>query len=347
LGNKLKKITDINSILLVNLGGIGDILLSIPALRALRGFYKKSTITLLTTPRSVDLMKDYPYIDKIILFNPGLWQKLKLVFILSRLHFDLAINMRSLTSYLSSLKMASLFLLAGATYRVGRDTNARGFFLNEKIPEDDIAQMHDIDYYFEIFKVLGVEGEGRNIDLKVNHEDAKFIDRFLLDNDVGQNDILIGINPGGTWPTRRWPIENFVKLIELLRKEKDFKIIITGGKKELDLAIKLVSLSKVGIINATNKTNVGQLMALIKRCNVFISNDAGPMHLAAALATPLIALFGPGDITRYDPRRISEKAVVFYNKVDCAPCFKVRCSSMNCFSSLRPEEISKAALKLV
>lgn len=343
----MHKILDAKRILVINLGGIGDTLLSIPALRLLRASYKKAIISLLTIPRSIDVLTDFGYIDNIILFKPGLQNKISLSLTLIRSRFDMVINMRPLTSFLSSLKVAFLFLLTDARYRIGRDTGGRAFFLNVKIPEKEALTMHEIDRYLSILEALGLKAEDKSIEINVNYIDTQYIRNFLFENGVKEDDILVGINPGAARPSRQWPLENFTELITLLLKEKKVKIVITGTKQEAGLAEELQRLCKVNLINAAGRTNFGQLAALIKICNLYIANDTGPIHLAAALNTPLIALFGSGGIIGYDPRRLWDKAIVFYNKTSCSPCIKFKCDSMKCLKSINPEEVKEAALRLL
>ena len=119
---------EVKAILVINLGGIGDILLATPALRALRGLYPKAFIALLTIPRSVAIAEDLPYIDKIFNIQLSLKEDLRLFVSLRKMGFDMLINMRTLASWPGALKMATLFSLVGARYRVGRDTERRGFF---------------------------------------------------------------------------------------------------------------------------------------------------------------------------------------------------------------------------
>jgi heptosyltransferase-2 len=308
----MQKLLDVKRILIINLGGLGDCLLSMPGLRLLKTSYSQARVVLLTIGRSAGLFKGFNYLDEIIIFELGFLAKLKLFLKLRNMHFDLVVNMRPLTSIASSIKMAILFFIINVPLRVGRDTENRGFFFNIKIPELDNASMHDLDYYFYMFKSLGLDSDDRDINLAVDREDSEYIDKYLAGQGVSKADILIGMNPGASWQSRRWPIENFSELISLLLKKGNFKIIITATKKEKQLVNKLKGLVDAKIIDASEETNPGQLLALIKRCNLFVSNDAGPMHLAAALHTPLIAIFGPGEFIRYDPRRLWEKAVVFY-----------------------------------
>lgn len=343
----MQKFTDVKKILVINLGGLGDVLLSMPSLRLLRRSYGQAEIALLTIPRSAGLFKGFNHLDDIIIFERGFFAKLSLFLKLRKMNFDLAINMRPLSSLMSSFKMAVLFFIINPKYRIGRDTEKRGFFLDIKVPERFKATMHDLDYYFYMFAALGLDSDDRNIELVVDSKDREYIDKFLSGYNIGQGDTLIGMNPGATWQSRRWPLENFAQLISLLLKETNSKIIITAAKADENIVKSLKRLSQERIIDASDKTSPGQLVALIKRCNVFISNDAGPMHLAAALRTPLVALFGPGDIIRYDPRRLWDRAIVFYKKADCAPCINASCSSLKCLKDISVQEVKDAIMKLL
>ncbi|MEW6009203.1 MAG: glycosyltransferase family 9 protein [Candidatus Omnitrophota bacterium] len=341
-------IKKINKILIINLGGIGDMLLSIPALKALSFSLPQVRISLLTMPRSVEVIKGYQFVDDIILYKRGLKNKFSLIFTLKKIHPNMAINMRPLTSLISAIKMAILFVLTGAKYRVGRDIQKRGFFLNIKVPEVDVAESHDLDYYLGMLKILGIKSTDDKINLIIDKLDTDYVEDILKKHGIEREDIVVGINPGASLSTRRWPLEKFSSLSELILKMRKCKIAITGSESEVAIAEKLQHICKADLINLAGRTTVGQLMALIKRCNLFISNDAGPVHLAAALHTPLIAIFRAGDIVRYDPRRLSDKfTIVMYNKTSCSPCLKARCTSMICLRDITPENVLKEVSRLI
>lgn len=339
-------IESVRNILIINLGGIGDVLLSIPALRALRQEYPRGYIALLTVPRSKTVIDNLKLIDRIIPFELSFSGLLELKRNLGEKRFDLAINMRTITSFISALKMAVLFSLIGARYRAGRDTGGRGFFLNIKIPEKDLATMHDVDYNLKIVKRLGADTDDKSINLDIKEEDARFIKDYLSRNDVAESDLLVGINPGTTWPSRRWPIENFAKVIDILNK-RGYKIVVTGSKGEIHIANKLKELTDAKILIAAGKTSVGQLIALINRFNLFITNDNGPMHLASVLSTPLVAIFGPGEPGRFRPYYNPDKSKILYKKVKCSPCFKRDCKSLMCLRAVSPGEVIEASFKLL
>lgn len=348
----------IKNILIINLGGVGDLLLSTPALRSLRKLYPRARLVLLTVPRSAQIMEDFPYLDELITFDfrneesremrtlLGIPQLIKVCLFLISLRgrkFDMLINMRTLASFGGALKMAFIFYIIGAKYRVGRNTDGRGFFLSLKIPEKLFGKMHEGDYDLQLVKLLGGEIDERKLELKINEEDNIYINDFFKKNSISPEDILIAVNPGAPWPSKRWPVENFAQVIERLSEKLKCIIIITGDSKEMEIAQRLNKLTRARTIISTGKTNIKQFAALVKRCNLFITNDTGAMHVAAAMNTPMVAIFGPGYLDRYRPYGNPDRFFVLHKKVDCAPCDLIRCNSLKCFKLILVEEVLNAA----
>ncbi len=344
---------EIRKILIINLGGIGDLLLSAPTLRALREFYPRAEIAILVAPRVYEIAKNLSYLDDIFVFYVGyggtvpfskILANLKTLFTLRTRQFDLAINMRTLVSEKSALKIRFLLGIINPKIKAGRNTEGWGYFFDLKVPEPEIGDRYEMDYDVETLRLLGVEVRDRSIDFKIEHASKERVNQLLLENGITSDDLLVGIHPGGM-ASRRWPIENFSRVIEEINKKIKCKFVITGGKEESFLADELIKKSNLKLANLVGKINVKELGALIKRCNLYLSNDTGPIHIAAVLGTPLIAIFGSSEITRYDPRNISKKVIVFYRKVDCSPCYNVTCKSMKCMKAILPEEVVEAILK--
>ncbi len=350
---------DIEKILVINLGGIGDLLLSVPALRALKRLYRKAHISFLVVPRAVELVKEFDFIDEVIAFSfynerseflnikpKNLKDYYTFLTGLRKKRFDMALNMRTLVSWRSAMKMALFFYFIGAGHRVGRDTQGRGFFFDVKIRETGIGQKHEMEYDLDMAKALGGDISDRSMDLRIQDEDMIKVNHILEDYGTGRDEIIIGINPGGMY-SHRWLLKNFAEVIDTLAGKIKCKFVVTGGPWETDLFRRLEEMVNVEIIDFTTRTAIKELTALIKRCDLYITNDTGPMHIAAILKTPLVAIFGPGYLTRFDPRHISDKAVVLHKKVKCAPCNRMECDSMECLKVISPDEVVEAALSLM
>ncbi len=346
---------DIKNTLVINLGGIGDLLLSMPALRALRGLYPQARISVLVNQRSYELAKALPYFDEAHIFYlypsgkippAKIYKNFLTLWLLRRKKFDLAINMRTLVSQASAQKMNFLLSIINPKIKAGRDTQGRGWFFDIKIPETDIGDKFEAEYDIDTVEALGAKVIDKAIELAVGKEEQCNIRSILKDKGIEDKDILVGIHPVGM-SSHRWPVENFSQVIREINNKINCKFVLTGAKDEVSLAGRLVKITGIKIISLAGRLSFRELAALIERCNIFISNDTSPMHIAAILGTPLVAIFGPGYLRRFDPRNISDKARVLYKKADCAPCDKVVCSSLKCLKSISPQELIEAALGLL
>ncbi|MBN1527377.1 MAG: glycosyltransferase family 9 protein [Candidatus Omnitrophica bacterium] len=342
-------------ILVVNLGGIGDILLSLPALKALRGLYPDARVEMLIVPRLHDLVRGLSYVDDAAVLHLGLrakgglfriWRNTLALLRLRKRHFDLAVNMRTLVSGKSAFEMRLLFAIIGPKVKAGRDTEGRGSFFDVAVPESDAGDKYERDYDIAMVKRLGARDVDERIDYRVDEESRARVSRVLEGYGVSSGDVLIGINPGGT-PAHRWPSERFARVIEKITGKTDARFVITGDAQEKGLAGKLKNDAGANVIDLAGRLSIKELFALIERCGLFITNDTGPMHIAAVLGTPLVAIFGPGYLARYDPRKVSDRAIVLYDKVGCAPCNKKRCASMTCLTGISVDSVVKSSLDIL
>jgi heptosyltransferase-2 len=345
----MKILSNIKKILIINLGGIGDLLLSTPALRALKETYPGAKISLMAVPRAYEVVKGLPYVDEVVKFHAHPLRFLEdigaLLYLRNR-HFDIAVNMRTLVSAAGARKIKLLMDIIAPGIRAGRDTEGMGKFFNISVPETWVGEKPEMEYDIDMALALGAHAADRRIDLDIDEASRRKSEEILKRAGVGPDDILVGMHPGGIL-SRRWPIENFARAIELIYRNAPRRFVITGSKSEAPLAVALKKSVDIKIIDLCGKLNVKETAALMMRCRVFISNDTGPMHIAAALNVPLVAIFGPGDITRYDPRKISDRVTVLYKKAPCAPCVRHRCNDMKCLKSVSPEEVAEAALKWI
>ncbi len=343
---------EIKNILVVNLGGIGDLLLSTPALRALKKDFPSAKLYLLVVGRCREAVERLSCVDGVFVFPAekdwrGIIACILSILKLRQIKMDLAVNMRTLVSEKGALKMKILFKLINPRIKAGRDTSGRGGFLDISIPETDIGEKSEIEYDIDTVKALGVAVIDKNVDFLVDEKTMLDLRDMLSQSGIGAKDILIGINPGGR-PSRRWPRDNFVELIKAVKKEYKAKFVITGvGADEIELAETIAAKSGPDVVSLAGKLNLSQLASLISMCRLYITNDTGSMHIAAILNTPLIAIFGPGHLKRFDPRNIFSEAVVLYQKTVCAPCNRFKCSSLQCLTAVLPEEVAEAAIRLL
>lgn len=345
----MKKLENIHKILVINLGGIGDLLLSTPALRAIKERYPDAAIDMMVVPRAAEVARSLSCIGEVFVFGIcGIYVIKDILTLvgLRRKGYDLAVNMRTLVSRSGAEKMKFVLGMINPRVKAGRDTDGSGYFFDIRIPETLPGEKYEMEYDIDMARALGADVRDKKIDLAVGEESAAAVDKLLEEAGVARGDTLIGIHPGGS-PSHRWPLGNFAKVIDELHRKFHCKFVITGDKGEKPLLQELRRMSRVPLALLPESAGIKELEALIRRCDLYICNDTGPMHIAAILGRPLVAIFGPGYIKRFDPRNISDKAAVLYKKAGCAPCDKPACPDMKCLKDISPAEVLAEAERLM
>jgi ADP-heptose:LPS heptosyltransferase len=337
----------VKKILIVNLGGIGDLLLSIPALKGIRKTYNKAEISFLAVDRVYRLAGDLEFIDKVYLFDKVfLPRDLATIINLRKERFDLGVNMRTIVSVASGIKMRILFQVIAPKVSAGRNTDGRGNFFDIKIPETRVGNKPEMEYDIEMAEKLGCEVTDRSIHIKIKSAAQSRVRELLKEKGISGDGRMIGIHIGGM-PSRRWPLGNFAKVIDAVYEKTGCAIAVTGGPGEEYLFQDLKDMCSAPIVDMVNTLDVWELFALIDKCALFISNDTGPMHIAAVLNVPLVAIFGPGYLTRFDPRVISDKAAVLYKETQCAPCDRIDCGDKRCLRAVKPETVIRTSFDMI
>lgn len=337
-------------ILIVNLGGIGDLMLSSPALKAVRSAYPSARLYLLTSPQAAEYGRMLTYIDKVSVLDPGhgilrLLSGLPGLLSLRGERFDLAVNMRTIVSGPSQARMRLLFRIIAAARTAGRDTAGRGDFFDIRIQEDEGDIRYEMEY--DLMTAQAVTGEppsDRSVDFSIT---AAAVARVAaLFGQAGLSGKIIGIHLGGK-QSHTWPAENFFAAAEQAGDPAGCSLVLTGEAQDGRRAAGLIRKCPLRVLDLTGKLSLAELGEAIRRCSVYITSDTAPMHIAAVLKTPLVAVFGPGYLRRFDPRNISERCIVLYKKAECAPCDRVYCSSRACLTSIPPSEAAEAAAGLL
>ncbi len=323
-------------ILVVKLSAIGDVVLTTPSLRAIRKKFPDSHITCLVGRDSFELIQHSPYLNDLLVYDPRRKDRKHLRFLrlgseLRRRGFDRVVDLQNnKTSQLLSF-------LSLAPKRYGFDRGLFRFLVNIKIK--DPGAMPPVEHQGKLLSLLGVDVVDPELELWPQPKDKAFVEQFLKGEWLAGNEPLVGVNLGGSprWETKRWPVSHIAQLCDRLAQDK-IRVVITGTEKEKSLARELFSEVKAKPISAVGKTNLPQLMSLIQRCRVFVTVDSAPLHLAAGVGTPVIALFGPTDPKRHFPQ--TKKGVVLNKKVKCHPCYKRRCPiGLICMTRITPQEV--------
>ena len=334
------------SILVIKLSAVGDVILSIPSLRAIRNKFRGAKIKALVGIKSKDIFRGCPYVDDIIIYDyeardKGLGGLLRKSSILRKMNFDISIDLQNnRRSHL--LTAASLIPL-----RQGYHNKKFSFLLNRKVGEPK-GPKDPVSHQANLLGVLGIPVEDKTLELWPSRSEEEWADKFLEDAWINKGQLLIGINPGASpkWNTKKWPVEKFAKLCDMLSNQLGARVLLTGTKEDKDTGDKLASLCKSRPINAIAKSTVMQLAALIKRCSVFITSDSAPMHIAAATGVNFLAIFGPTDPRRHLPSR--SNCVVIKKDMMCSPCYKSRCIiGHKCMRNITVDEVFDAVKVLL
>ena len=334
------------NLLIIKFSSLGDIILSTAALRAIREkFANNFKISFLIGEESKDALLRCPYIDELLVADfknkdKGLKGLLNLAKILRKKNLDIVIDLQN------NRRSHILSFLSLCVCRYGYDNKKFGFLLNRRI-KDEKAAIDPVAHQFRILKMLGIDLENSRLELWPTQEDQRYIDDLLSSQWLSANQRIIGINIGASerWLTKSWPKGNIIKLCEGLG-HRDMRVVITGTEKDLSRSDELMNTVKnTKLINTCAKTTVNQLACLIKRCAVFISADSSPLHIAAAVGTPFIALFGPTDPRRHLPP--AKDYIVIKKDLPCSPCYKSKCKGRICMGLITAEEVLEAIDKLL
>jgi len=320
-------------ILVIKLGGLGDLILATPSFKMLRAQFPKSKISLLINKDFNSLVANCPYIDDVILFDRKKTRPLQLISSIKKMKFDLSVDFKNnnfthLISYLARIP-----------FRYGFSKGLAGCLLNcvEKYDRNQIEM--PVRQQFRILKRLGVENIDDMLELWTDKRDDDFIENVLKKSNISKKDKLVGLAIGASpeWPTKDWPIGNFSKLSSMLL-QKELKVILLGAEYSKDKADRFPK--DKGIINFIGQTNLGQLVSLIKRLDILVSPDSAPMHIASAMETDILALFGPTEPERHIPPGGRVSALV--KKIHCQPCYKRKCANrdkLECLNKISVDEV--------
>lgn len=333
------------NILIVNVNWVGDVLFSTPFIRAVRQAYPKSFIACLVHPRCQSMMEGNPGIDEIIVYDEeglhkGIFGKARLIGYLKSKHFDKAFILhRSFTKTL-------ITYLAAIKERIGYSTKSRGFLLTKPIrePEGDI---HKVDYFLNIAKSAGIAATDKSYEYYIKEPDRLLIRDFLASNGIADNDRLVVICPGGNWDPKRWPWRKFAQISDLLIEDFNARVVIAGAEKDVALAEEIKKAMRNVPVIACGKTTLKELGAILERAELVIANDTGPMHMAVAMKTRVIALFGPTSPAITGPYGQGNYRVISRHE-DCAiPCYDTSCKVNRCMDAIKVEDVIREVEKLL
>lgn len=329
-----------NRILLTRMKFIGDVVLTTPVVRSLRNAYPGAFIAYMGEKRAVSLLEGNPCLDEIIPFDfsrPSLLEQSRVAMLLRRRRFDLALDL------FGNPRSALLTLLSGAPVRVGPDRKGRGRLYTIRVG-DDGKPKSAIEFHNQSLRAAGIPISSNTTELFVAEREREQV-RLLLGNgdpvlDPGRP--IVGIHPGATWPAKHWPAERYAALAERLMKA-GVQVLVTAGPGD-GVTLGAFRRNASVPVRVVEGLSLRQLAALLSLCSAFVCNDAGPMHIAAAVGTPTIGLFGPGQEDIWFPYSPALGHRSLRKDVPCHPCHLDVCNRegsgyMECMTLLKVDEV--------
>ncbi|MBN1587316.1 MAG: lipopolysaccharide heptosyltransferase II [Candidatus Omnitrophica bacterium] len=325
-------------VLIIKYSALGDIVLGVPSLRAIRKAWPEAHITLLTSKEIAPMMASSPYVNEVMVLDRsgthrgvrGIWRMGR---ILRGEGFDISIDLQNNRS------SHALSFLSGAIRRYGYENGKWSFLLNYTVPLPK-EPLPPIQHQARVLGRAKINVTDESLELWAKPEDRERIEVLLKQAWLRDNQVLVALHPGsGSWPTKRWDLEHFAELCDELGK-RSVRCVLVGTKKEGKLGAKIAQVSGSKPIELAGKTSLGELVALFRRCSALVCGDSAPLHVAAAVGLPTVALFGPTEAERHIPP--APCLQVIQKEVPCGPCYRTRCSHITCMKSISPREVLDA-----
>lgn len=351
--------------LIINPFGIGDVLFTTPVIKAIKQCNPVSFIGYWSNLRVKPILAGDPQINKIFALSrgdlkklyqesifKGLWLAVKLAWQIKKENFDICLDFSLDHRY-------SLFAkIIGIRQRIGFNYKGRGRFLTKRVDLSGYQDKHVVEYYLGLLKFLDIPVLDKGLYLAVPEQSRQRAQDLLSAAGIEENDLIIGVVPGagGSWGKdaayKHWPALKFAQVADRLAAELKAKILILGDEPEAKISDVIVHVMRNKPIDLTAKTSLEILPAVIKNCNLLITNDGGPMHMAVALGVRTVSIFGPVSELVYGPFPHSNNHVVLKWDMSCRPCYKdfrlpVCDKDRECLRSVSVDAVFDAAVRLL
>jgi heptosyltransferase-2 len=355
---------DVRRLLIRGTNWVGDSILSLPALKRARLEFPQARITLLVLPWVAGIYEGCTAIDDVWLYDRqglhrGLSGRLRLIRELRERRFDAALLFQN------AFEAAVLTRLAGIPVRAGYNRDGRGWLLSHKVNIAPlVSKLHQTYYYLDLLEqLLGCERTAQGLEpkptsqfvaeampditLAVSQGRKDAAQNRLMSQGVDFNRTVVGVNPGAFYGSaKRWLSERYATVLDRLIDERQASVVIFGAPNEVAIAEAIQSGMRSRPVILSGRTELSELIAMIACCDLFLTNDSGPMHLAAALRVPTLAIFGSTDEVATGP--MSTAAVVLNKRVECSPCLLRECPiDHRCMTRMTAEEVVQRAIRMI
>ena len=338
------------NVLVLQTSFLGDTVLTLPLLSEIKRRFPSTRLTVLCSPAGKDLLEGYPGVDALIVDDKkgadkgfiGLWRKAE---VLRERAFTMALTPHK------SLRSALLLYLARIPYRVGFRQSKGWFLFNRRVNRQ--SERHDVERNLSILEAFEIKTQEcqRTLQLPVNPIHQGSVNRLLSSLGVNREKMIVGVNPGSVWPTKRWAPEGFARLIQLIENNYDCEVLLFGGREDATVASRIYELSGRSATILVGKISLQELPAALSVCRVLVTNDSGPMHIAVARNVPVVAIFC-ATVPELGFYPYAANSIVLEKGLSCRPCASHggrRCplGTEDCIRLIRPEHVFEAVKRSI
>jgi heptosyltransferase-1 len=344
------------NILIVKLSAIGDVIHTLPALNAIRKRYPDARITWLVEEAAAPLVKGHVALDRVLVSKRKRWLR-------EILGPSCVNNMREVYRFMKQLRDTRYELIidfqgllkSGVLIAFSRGRRKIGYgrgmehmecsyvFLNERVPPVGMDN-HALMRSMMLLDAIGIPSNDIEYNLPVHDQDRRAIDALLIRHGITEPGLLVAINPVAKWETKLWSKLKFAKLADSLIRQYEARVVFTGSSADRETVQDILSTMEGKAINLAGETTLRTLAALYEKTDFLVSTDTGPMHIAAAVGTPVVALFGPTAPWRTGP--FGPDHQIIRVGTECSPCFQRQCSTMKCMEEISVEQVLDGVQKL-
>ncbi len=325
----------IGKVLFIRIDRIGDMVLSTPALNAIKAALPLAHLAVLASPATAPILKNNPAVDEVIVFDPTspLPNKIGLLRSLRGRHFDLAVD--PYDDY--ELKTACLAWISGTTHRIGYAAFGREVFFNGPILKSE-GNRHFVDIALDLLKAVGIPTDNVHPAIYLDQNEQLWATQWLKEKGLGDRK-LVAIHPGAYYETQRWPPRHYAELIDLIRARTQAEVILFGGPADAPI-IEEIARRVANPVCVSSERDIRTFLALVAQCCVLVCNNSGPLHCAVALGIPTVSFMGPTAKERWAP--VGERHHVFRrDDLFCIGCNLGTClvKTHDCMESIKPETV--------
>lgn len=335
----------IHKILIIQTAFAGDVILTTPLVRAAKVGFPNAEVHFLTIPATANVLENNPHLTRIWLYDKrkadsGMRRFLFLTNRLKRQKFDLALVPHR------SLRSALLSFASGASLRIGFDTSAGSFLFTQKVKYE--KDLHEIDRNLALIDTFAIRLEDHYPEVFPDRRDVAIVDQLLAQVSSRSSE-LVAIAPSSVWSTKCWPKESYTQLCRLFSNENNLVVLI-GGLDDKKLGDEITNAAGTSVVNVAGRLTLRQSAELLRRCRVLVTNDSAPMHLAAAVGTPAVAIFGP-TIPEFGFYPYRSNSRVVEKTMSCRPCGihggkKCPIGTHECMIGISPNEVMETATEV-